>query len=277
MHRVLIGVLSLGIAAVTSGQSTSVAFDVASVKPSNSNSGSASTDDSPGGYTATNMSLRRLIAFAYRMHPVLDRDRIVGPAWIDSARFDINARTPEGTTRAQVPDMLRTLLVDRFTLSARLETKEAPVYALVVARADRRLGAQLTPSILDCSKSENLSSGTIGVNLPAPGQRPTKCGLNSVVDGNGGVLSGGALSMPQLAAGLTGRVNRPVIDRTGLTGTYDFVLRWAPENATAAGLDTVTGASIFTALQDQLGLKLDPQSGPAEFLVIDRIERPSPD
>ena len=84
------------------------AFEVASVKPSDSNSGNSSTDDRAGGFTAVNIALRRLIAIAYRLHPVLDRDRVVGPGWIDTARFDIAARAPADTPRDRIPDMLRT-------------------------------------------------------------------------------------------------------------------------------------------------------------------------
>ena len=255
-------------------------FEVASVKPNTSGSTSASSNDYPGRYAAANMALRRLISIAYRMHPVLDRDRIIGPSWIDSARFDINARAPENTPAAQMPDLLRTLLAERFQLAAHLEAREGPVYALVMAREDRKPGAQLRPSTLDCSKPENLLSGGggvgLGANAPGAGQAEPNCGMVTNVDANGGILRGGGRTMAQLAANLAGRVNRTVIDRTGLTGTYDIVLRWAPDNLSAVGGDQKE-ASIFTALQEQLGLRLESQQGPVEFLIIDRIERPTPD
>ena len=276
---IVLGAESLAQSPAGSG----VAFEVASVKPNVSNSGASTSNEPPGGYVATNMSLRRLIAIAYRMRLPTDRERIVGPSWIDEARFDINARTPAGSRTEQVPDMLRALLADRFQLAARNETRDASVYALVRARADGTLGPQLTRSSLDCSKPGAFRGGSAGPGATAAveTQAETKqCGIISTVDGNGAVMRGGGRSMADLAANLTGRVNRDVIDRTGLSGAFDFVLRWTPENfqnpAGNAG-PSRDGTLIFTAVQEQLGLKLEAQRGPVEFLIIDRVERPTPD
>lgn len=258
---------------------SSVTFEVASVKPNVSNSGSSSSNELPGGYAATNLTLRRLIAIAYRMRLPTDRERIVGPSWIDEARFDVNARTPAGARTEQVPDMLRALLADRFQLAAHTETRDASVYALVRARADGQLGPQLTRSSLDCSKPGAFRSGAAAPGSAAAVETP-QCGIISNVDGNGAVMRGGGRSMADLAGNLAGRVNREVIDRTGLSGTYDFVLRWTPENfqntAGNAG-PSRDGTLIFTALQEQLGLKLEAQRGPVEFLIVDKVERPTPD
>ena len=256
-----------------------VTFEVASVKPNVSNSGSSSSNEPPGGYVATNMSLRRLIAIAYRMNLATDRDRIVGPSWIDEARFDINARTPPETRRDQVPDLLKSLLVERFNLRAHVETREAPIYALVRARSDGQPGAQLTRSSLDCSKPGAFLSRGAG-SAPGIDVEKPQCGIISTVDANGGVLRGGGRTMTDLAVNLSGRVGRTVIDRTGLDGVYDFVLRWTPENfqnPTGNAGASRDGTLIFTALQEQLGLKLDAQRGPVEFLIIDKVERPTPD
>ena len=284
MHPpVLTTVLAVLVAAGVSAQSPATpAFEVASVKPSASTSGGSSSNDSPGGYNATNLSLRRLIAIAHRINLAIDRERIVGPSWIDEARFDINARTPADSRPEQIPDMLRTLLVHRFALATHVETREEPVFALVKARADGRLGPQLTPSTLDCSKPGAFLSGSSGApSAAATTSAPLQCGLISNVDANGAVLRGGARSMADLARNLTGRVNRTVIDRTGLIGPYDFVLRWTPDNfqntAGNAGPSSPDGTQIFTAMQEQLGLRLEPQRGPAEFLIVDKVERPSPD
>jgi uncharacterized protein (TIGR03435 family) len=231
-----------------------------------------------------NMALRRIIAVAYRLHPVLDRDRVIGPAWIDTARFDISARAPAGTPVEQNPDLLLQLLRDRFKLVSRVEMRDSAVYALVPARADRRLGPQLTPSSLDCSKKENFISSGFGVGGVAPDtatpQKP-QCGMVSTRDANGAVIRGGGRSLAELAKNLIGRVDRPVIDRTGLAGAYDFVLLFTPEGMAPkrdgiAG-PNLDGTSLFTALQEQLGLKLEPQRGPVEYIVIDRIEQPTPD
>jgi uncharacterized protein (TIGR03435 family) len=257
-------------------------FEVASVKQNMSDSSASSSKGSPGSYTAINMPLRRLIAIAFGIPPAVDRERIIRPSWIDGVRFDVNARTPAGTRSDQIPDMLRALLADRFLLVTHTETREGTVLALVPARTEGALGPQLTVSSLDCSKPDAPLSGSAGVNTQSAAakvEKPT-CGLISTVDDNGGALRGGGRTMGDLAANLTGRMNQPVRDRTGLTGSYDFVLRWTPENfsnaATNAG-PSRDGTPIVTALQEQLGLKLEAQRAPVEFLIVDKIERPSPD
>ena len=259
------------------------AFEVASVKPNTSGPGSSSSNDQPGGYVATNIPLRRLIAFAYRLNPAIDRDRIVGPSWIDNTRYDVTARMPAGGRTDQIPDMLRALLIERFKLAVHTEMREEPVYALVRVRNDGPLGPQLTRSSLDCSKPEAFLSSSQGVGAggggTSPGDKP-QCGIISNVDANGAVMRGGGRSISDLARNLTGRVNRTVVDRTGLTGAYDFTLRWTPDNfqnPSTAGDPSRDGTVIFTALQEQLGLKLETQRGPAEVLIIDHVERPTPD
>ena len=256
------------------------AFEVASVKLNDSNSRSASTDDRNGGFIAVNMALRRLVAIAYRLDPVLDRDRVIGPGWIDTTRFDIAARAPAGTPRERIPDLLRTLLAERFQMVARTETRDGPIYAMVLARADGRLGSQLTTSSLDCSKPDAGFFGTVGVNAGGAPDTTPRCGFQSIRDENGAILRGGGRSMAEIAKHLISQTNRPVVDRTGLKGLYDLVLQFTPEGMTPRtdGLPgpSVDGTSLFTALQEQLGLKLEPQHGPVEFLVIDRIERPTP-
>jgi uncharacterized protein (TIGR03435 family) len=276
----LVIVVAMG---VTSAQSQATpTFEVASVKQSITDSGSSSSQDTPGSYTAINMPLRRLIAIAFRVHPAVDRDRIIRPSWVDGVRFDINARTPVGTRSDQIPDMLRALLADRFSLVTHTEAREGTMLALVRARTGGGLGPQLTKSSLDCSKPEAFLGGSAGVNATATASTAGKpaCGIISTVDASGGVLRGGGRTMSNLAENLTGRLNQPVFDRTGLTGSYDFVLRWTPENfQTAApnGGPSTDGTPLVTALQEQLGLKLEAQRAPVEFLIIDRIERPSPD
>jgi uncharacterized protein (TIGR03435 family) len=204
----------------------------------------------------------------------------VAPSWIEGARFDIIARAPAGTLRSEIPDMLRALLVERLNLVAHAETKEDSVYALVRARSDSQTGPQLKPSSLDCSKPDSGFSGTAGANAPgaALANETPRCGMISVSDAAGAVLRGGGRSMTELARNLTGRVNRSVVDRTGLSGIYDFILRWTPDNFQAVAADagpSRDGTTIFTALQEQLGLKLESQRAPIEFLIIDNVERPT--
>ena len=153
------------------------------------------------------------------------------------------------------------------------KTREGTVLALVRARTDGTFGPQLAVSSLDCSQPVNRPPAVSKADKPM-------CGIISTVDGNGGVLRGGGRTMADLAENLTGRVNQPVIDRTGMTGSYDFVLRWTPENVQNAAANagpSTDGTPIVTALQEQLGLKLEAQPAPVEFLIVDKIERPLPD
>ncbi len=234
------------------------AFDVASIKPNRSGErGSGSTTRPGGGYVGTNLTLHQLVTEAYRLRPF---QVIGGPGWFKIDRFDINARAPEGTTGR--PDgMLRSLLAERFKLRAHTETRQEQVYALVLARADGRLGAKLTPSTKECG----------------PG---ASCGMNVNSNSTSATLSGVAQPLSRLATALSGfGVETIVIDRTGLTGNYDMELHWTPEmlRAAAAGTPTGDGPSLFTALQEQFGLKLESARGPVEYLVIDSAEQPTPD
>ena len=251
---------------------SSPAFEVASVKVNDSGSQNSSGRTVKDAVTIVNQTLRLLLVNAFGVRP----NRIVGgPDWIDSLRFDVVARAPENTPANQIQPMMRTLLAERFKLSARPETRDEPVYGLVVAAADGRLGPNLRPST-ECISS----SGTAGVGMAPPARKPgepARCGLQSSSDPRGSVIQGGQVTMVSLARALDGLADRPIVDRTGLSGTYDLEVRFA---RTALGVtpDTDTSLpSIFVALPEQLGLKLDSQRGPVEFLVIDRAERPTPD
>ena len=235
------------------------AFEVASIKLNTSGSTSASTSGRAGTFTAINTRLLALIARAYRLREF----QVTGPDWISAERYDIKARAPEGTTSADNATMLRTLLVERFKLVAHTETREQPIYALVVARSDGRLGPRIKSSILDCP-SQSASN---------------RCGLDSSLGDAAGKLTGIGQTPQNIAAAL-GNVglSRLVVDRTGLTGSFDFELQWSADTGRpSAGAPAADTPSIFTALQEQLGLKLEAQRGPVEFLVIDTIERPTPD
>ncbi len=197
--------------------------------------------------------------------------------------------------------MLRALLADRFRLTTHKETRELPIFALTFARNDRTLGPQLRRSATDCaalaaargrrgSGGQGAAGGPDGrgvapaVPMPlAPGERPS-CGMRI---GPGTIVAGGN-QLSQFASVLSTWVNRIVVDRTGLTGGYDIDLQWTPDQMPFGfGGDRPAGAvpapsdpnrpSIFTALQEQLGLKLDSQKGPVEVLVIDHVEPPTED
>lgn len=220
-------------------------FDDASVVPSRSSSVDARFDLSAADrFTATGASLADLIRFAYG---VQDAGLIGGADWIRAERFDLTAiagqplppRGPSGPS-ATLALMVRTLLADRFGLVLHQETRELPVFTLAVAQDDRKFGPEIGPSKLECEEQPCV------IRL-APGQ----------------MVMGGA-SMAQLATALSTLVQRVVLDRTRLAGTFDVRLAWTPDSLTAA-------------LREQLGLTLDSSREPIEVLVIDRAERPMPD
>ena len=239
--------------------SVDMAFEVASIKPNRSGGTNSSTSGRASSFTASNVTARELIIYAYRLRPFqLDG----GPGWIRSDRFDVQARPPENATDNRA--MTRALLRDRFKLVAHTETRQEQVYALVLARPDGRLGSQLKASTLNCATSQP------GVASP--------CGTNTSVNDTVGRMTGTGQSMESLVTALGGfGLSRMVLDRTGLKGQFDFELRWTPDNLRAPAGQANDAPSIFAALQEQLGLRLESQRGPVEFLIVDTIEQPTPD
>ena len=265
-------------------------FEVASVKTNKSGDNRIGIGFAPGGrFRATNVPLRELIAAAYGTPQPLAAFQITGGAkWVESDRFDIVAKAPgdpqpgpNGPPPAMFA-MLRNLLVERFQLVVHHETKDSPIYALVLARADGKLGPQLHPATTDCAAlmAAARARGGAPPPPPAPGER-MPCGMR-MFPGN---LSGGGSSMGQITNVLARFVNRTVVDRTGLTGNYDLDLQWTPDQMPQGrgdpppGIPAVdpNGPSIFTAVQEQLGLKLDSARAPVDVLVIDRAEHPTED
>ena len=260
--------VAIGVSAQAPGDPV---FEVASIKENKSGASNSSTGTRPGGaFVASNVTLRQLIISAYRLR----RFQVTGgPGWLDSERFDINARAPEGAPQSQLQAMQRTLLADRFTLKVHTETREQPIYALVLARSDGTLGPQLKPSRLDCAPR-----GPGATPAPPPPQNSLSCGMNSSTTSASGKMTGGGRTMEDLAAALANfAAERMVVDRTGLTGRYDLEVQWTPDTARAGATDAADAGSLFTALQEQLGLKLESQRGPVEYLVVDSAERPTPD
>jgi uncharacterized protein (TIGR03435 family) len=263
--------------------STSAKFEVTSVKPNKSGDGRVMLSMPPTGrYTATNVPLRLLVQNSYGLQPF----QLVGaPNWMTSDRFDIVAKAPDGFTPDQLRPMVRSLLADRFKLKAHVETREMPTYDLVLARPDGKLGPNLKPSKTDCKTMFANRRGGPPPAPPQPGQ-PMECGFMI----GGGTMNAGGMALTQLAQSLAQFVNRIVIDKTGLAGEYDFQLAYTPEGR--GGLPGIPGGpppgvdapaadpdrpSLFTALQEQLGLKLDSQKGPVDVLVIDSVEQPTED
>jgi uncharacterized protein (TIGR03435 family) len=240
-------------------------FEVATVRPNKSGESGASIGPRPGGrLNGTNQTARNLIRNAFNLQPF---QMIGGPDWMDSDRFDIVAKAADADldakgmlTPPQFMLRLQSLLEDRFKMAAHWETRELPVYALVVA-VEGKLGPALKVHAGDCDRAR------IGGTTPT-----SKCGTRVNMTPAGGQVSGVGIPMLTFARNLAGTTGRNVIDKTGLAGGYDFELTFIPDQTA----DT-TGPSLFTAMQEQLGLKLDSQRAPVEVLIIDRLERPTPD
>jgi len=259
------------------------AFEVASVRPNKSGDGRVMLGVQPGGgFNATNVPLRLLLRQAFN---VQDFQIVGGPDWIGSDRFDVIAKAPEGVefTADVMRSMLRSLLVERFTLAFHNETRDMPVYALMKARTDGKLGTKLTPATVDCAALGRGRRG--GGPPPAPPQPGQKMDCGMMI--GPGRLNAGGMPMSNLATALAPQVGRIVLDKTELMGNYDFELSYAPEAiGSVGGPPLLNGGplpvdpnapNLFTALQEQLGLKLDSQRGPVDVVVIDRIEQPVAD
>ena len=246
---VLAGALSAAAQQVQPDAGATASFEVASVKPNKGGTLGGGPPSQPnGGYRATNVALKSVIANAYEVRIFQIEG---GPAWLTSERFDIVARGREGTPDRLRPAMLRQLLAERFKFVAHFEAKEQQVYALVLLRSDGRLGPGLTPSAPGSESGVPLPSLTNGV----------------------GRIAGKAVLLDTFAAVLAGQFSQMVTNRTGLSGQFDIDLRYTPSTAPAAP----EFPSIFTAVQEQLGLKLEPDRAAVRVLVIDGVERPTPD
>jgi bla regulator protein blaR1 len=261
-------------------------FEVASIKPNHSGGDGHLVTTPEGRLIATNITAKTLIAMGYSGTSLSLRDEQIsgGPSWISSERYDIGAQLEDSEVEAvwklppdqrygQIRLRVRSLLADRFKLEVKHETKEVPVYALVNAKNGPKL-----PEAKPGDTYPNGIKGSDGRSHP---------GMMRI---EGGQLIGQALPMAYLAAMLSHQLGRTVLDQTGLTGGYDFVLKWTPDqspagmvqgpdggkpSAESAPPPDSSGPSIFSAIQEQLGLKLESTKGPVEVIVIDHIERPS--
>lgn len=262
---------------------TSPSFEVATVKPNKSGEPFIRMQVLAGGRVdAQNMPVAELIRMAYGVQPFQVEG---GPGWINTDRFDITAKSetefPSAGPGQALRPMMRSLLAERFGLKVRRETKEMPIYALIVARTDGKLGPKLNPSTVDCAALRGRGAGRGGPPPPpGPGERP-ECGIF----GGPGIMAAGDVPLNQIADMLSGRVRRLVVNKTGLTGNYSFDVQFTPDQLPPPGTALPPGAppidpngpSLFTAVQEQLGLKLDSQRGPVEMLVIESISQPTTD
>jgi uncharacterized protein (TIGR03435 family) len=244
------------------------AFDVASIHQRKDLSGSMMMRWTPdGSYRGVNITLTSLFASAYD----IKMDLISGaPSWVENTHFDVEAKVaPEDAeavkklTQDQRRAMLRSLLEDRFHLKAHVETKTLPVYELVVAKG----GSKLTPAAPDPPPSPDAK----------PDDPPKNRGRMMM---SSNTFEGTDIPINSFVANLAYIVSRTVIDKTGLTGKYDMKLKWTPEDqvmsaGSSSGANTDSGPSIFTALEEQLGLRLVSSKGPVDTLVIDHVEMPT--
>jgi uncharacterized protein (TIGR03435 family) len=277
----LVGGLA-ALTAATEGQPD--VFEVASIKPNTGRDGDRDVTILPGGrFTAQFATLRDLVQLAYpgQNGRLRDESQIVSAdGWMAADHFDVVAKASDlpmtfdaagvsaGAARPdehaaidRIRTMLRALLAERFKLAVHTEQRQRPVYALVFANPRGRLGPSLRPVDVDCvalrghAQPESRSPGQAGCG-----------GFRQLAPGR---ETAHAVSMAMIAGRLSGTDGRPVVDRTGLPGVFDADLQWNPGDT--------AGTSIFTALQEQLGLKLEPATDAVDVLIIDHAEHPTPD
>jgi uncharacterized protein (TIGR03435 family) len=277
MRRLLWAVVCLFLSEGAFAQ-TKVEFEVASIKPSAPDARGMFIRPGPGGgVSITNMTLKEMIVLAWRVQPFQISG---GPPWLDSVHYDVTAKPEAKPQQAEIPLMLQSLLEDRFQLALHRETKELPVYALVVARKDGKLGPSFTESTEGGCTPFDPSKPPPPIK---PGERPT-LGCGGMMMGPGRLTAVG-VPVANLVPGLSRLLGRTVVDKTGLAGKFDINLEWSPDDPAVQmplppGVPppapaVAGGPSIFTAFQEQLGLKLESQKGPVEILVIERAEKPS--
>jgi uncharacterized protein (TIGR03435 family) len=281
-------------------------FEVASIKPSPESAGGGRMmrmggrggpgSKDPTRYTAQGMTMMDLLTVAYHVK----RYQISGPEWLTSARFDINAKIPEGATKEEFGPMLQNLLAERFGLVVHHETKQMPVYDLVVFA---KTGSKMTEHVevaspQDTEKKPVLPSAPIKLELdkdgfPALPNLGGGRGNSMIMMRDRARFWARGETMPQFAEWASDQLSKPVTDSTGLTGKYDFILSWRNENMggpmgaplplppPGAGgpppLDSTVDAealpTLISAVQEQLGLKLDPKKGNVDLVVIDHVEK----
>lgn len=275
---------------------TKATFDVASIRQSGPDDPDSifATDGPglvavrPGGrFWAPSATTQQLIRVAYG---VLDVEIVGGPRWIEEDRFRIEATARPDATADEVRAMLRTLLADRFGLAVHRETRELPVYQLVREHTDGRLGERIRQSGPECAPMPPPAALTVPGSTSAPPEPPpppppppagsgrslvlsfarTRCGSPRMLPG---YFSAREIAMQYFTAQLASMTGRPVVDRSGLVGSFDVDLTYAPDAPTVIP-EPGDAPPLLTALREQLGLRLEPGRAPVNVLVIDRVERP---
>ena len=261
-------------------------FEVVSIKRNTSNAlGSNGSSERPdGGFTLLNVPMMTLVARA--QFPLIAPIDMVGlPEWSRSERYDVIATSTlsRPATPQERAAMVRAMLVDRVKLATHVEKRQVPVYDMVLARADGRLGAGIKPSEIDCvaKAAADRAAADVAAAAGTPPARPTIPDLNAPPPTCGSIRVGtgmeGDMTMETLARMLRASAGRPIVDKTGLKGSFrvkvefDRFLGGGPDVSPAS----TALPTVFSALPAQLGLKLEPSNAQQEVLVIDRLERPS--
>jgi len=243
-------------------------FDVVSIKPHRS-------DMAPGGgietrpdgtFIMTNQPISTIMLSA---SPVQVREVAGLPDWAERDAYDIVAKPPAGATRAQRAEMMRNMFIERMKLVGHVEQRERTTFALIVARQDGRLGPGLKPSTLDCARPPSAAPSQ---TPPDHSDAQNRCGMSM---GPGSIVSGG-ITMDRLVHSFASLAGGLVNDRTGLKGEYAVTLRYAPPGLRADASPPDDAPQFVTALQEQLGLKLQPEKTKVPIFVVDHIERPTP-
>jgi uncharacterized protein (TIGR03435 family) len=254
-------------------------FDVVSIKHIDERRPGGGMRTLPDGtFMMTNQELGSLIGAASPV-PVTPRDIAGMPDWMMRERYDVTAKPPTGLTREQLrtmmPAMWRAMFADRMKLVAHVEQREKDAYALVLARSDGRLGPELKPSTLDCTPGPNATPPTPPQTLPSLQERQNRCGMSM----SPGLIVSGSATLDQFARSLGGLAGGDTENRTGLTGSYSVKLTFSLQRSASASLSSNASVDdapdIFTAVQEQLGLKLQHEKKMMPVFVIDHIERPS--
>ena len=299
MKRVLVSgiAVSLSILGGWAQPAGPPTFEVASMKPSpplgsvnhsGCIGGPGSSD--PGRITCENMDLRTLVMRAFNLKAY----QVSGPGWITSVTYQITASVPPNATKEQVMAMWQNLLSERLKLTVHRETRELPIYALVIAKNGPKLVEAIddpaAPAGVTNNGSASSSGSAAGASMGNAGAGAAGGGSGGGASSRRGRLTGARMPISQLVMGLTFHLDRPVIDMTGLTGRYKISLEWQDENlngyhaassggpgeapAPVSGMpEAPVAATIFAAVQEQLGLKLDARKGPIDMLVIDHAEK----
>src|SRR4051812_23071572 len=284
MRLLVVLVHSLLLASSVHAQNTNasaarLSFEVASIRLSAPPTGGpmivrGGLPQRGGGWIATNATLDDIIRATYPRHDIPDQ-LIGGPALVRSDRFDITAKGPDAASQEQLIDMAQSLLADRFRLRLHTDTREVPGYALVFGREDRRPGPGMKSPAVDC---QAVRAAARTGNPAEPAVRAA-CSVMTRSEGSTTILTAGGLSLSGLANILAPYIGAQVVDSTGLSELFDISLQFSPTLAAQgdSAARSIDPPAIFTAIQEQLGLKLERTRVPTEVMVIDSVEKPTAD